>query len=109
MKLLFDENLSPKLPRLLGDLFPESVHVRDCGLTGKTDQDIWDHARDNGFTLVSKDADFYQRSLLLGAPPRLLWLCLGNCSRTQIVNLLHDHKGTILAWEFAAESVLILS
>src|SRR5438046_9424501 len=34
MKLLFDENLSPKLPRLLAALYPNSVHVRDCGLKG---------------------------------------------------------------------------
>ena len=32
MKLLFDENLSYKLVRLLADLFPDSVHVRDVGL-----------------------------------------------------------------------------
>lgn len=32
MKLLFDENLSPRLVILLADLFPNSVHVRDMGL-----------------------------------------------------------------------------
>jgi predicted nuclease of predicted toxin-antitoxin system len=38
MKLLFDENLSPKLPRLINHLFPGSLHVRDCNL--KPDQSI---------------------------------------------------------------------
>ncbi len=38
MKLLFDENLSPKLPRLLADLFPGGTHVRDCGLKGLADK-----------------------------------------------------------------------
>ena len=37
MKLLFDENLSPKLVRLLEDLFPDSVHVRDVGLKASDD------------------------------------------------------------------------
>jgi predicted nuclease of predicted toxin-antitoxin system len=32
MKFLFDENFSPKLVKLLADLFPGSVHVRDAGL-----------------------------------------------------------------------------
>jgi predicted nuclease of predicted toxin-antitoxin system len=32
MKLLFDENLSPKLPNRLSDLFPESLHVQDVGM-----------------------------------------------------------------------------
>lgn len=40
MKLLFDENLSPKLPHLVGAVFADSRHVRDVGLKGQTDQDI---------------------------------------------------------------------
>jgi predicted nuclease of predicted toxin-antitoxin system len=51
MKLLFDENLSPKLPRLLASVYPGSVHVRDCGLKGMGDDDVWDFARNNGFIL----------------------------------------------------------
>ena len=108
MKLLFDENLSPKLPRLLRGQFPGSIHVRDCGLKGRTDQAIWEYARVNGFTLVSKDGDFYQRSLLLGAPPKLVWLCLGNCTRDQLLNLLLKHENDIRVLESAPESVLLL-
>ncbi len=108
MKLLFDENPSPKLPRLLHSQFPGSVHVRDCGLKGRTDQSIWEYARVNGFTLVSKDGDFYQRSLLLGAPPKLVWLCLGNCTRDRHLNLLLKHENDIRVLESAPESVLLL-
>jgi predicted nuclease of predicted toxin-antitoxin system len=32
MKLLLDQNLSPKLTQALTDLFPGSTRVRDCGL-----------------------------------------------------------------------------
>ena len=67
MKLLFDENLSPKLPRLISEFFPGGPHVRDCNLTGMPDYAVWEYARANGFIVVSKDGDFYQRSLLLGA------------------------------------------
>ena len=38
--------------------FPESMHVRDCGLKGFPDEDVWEYARNNGFTIVSKDSDF---------------------------------------------------
>lgn len=109
MKLLFDENLSPKLPRLLDGQFPDSVHVRDCGLKGRSDQAVWEYARAHGFTLVSKDGDFYQRNLLFGAPPKLVWLCVGNCTRRQLLNLLLKHKKAICALESAPESVLLLS
>ena len=72
MKLLFDENLSPKLPRILSVYFPESMHIRDCGLKGFPNEAVWKYARDNGFVIVSKDSDFYQRSLLYGHPPKLI-------------------------------------
>lgn len=109
MKLLLDENLSPKLPRLLEGSFPGSLHVRDCGLKGQPDQAVWDYARTHGFTLVSKDGDFYQRSLLYGPPPKLIWLCLGNCTRQQVLNLLLQHEEMIRTFEHAPESVLLLS
>ncbi len=37
MKLPFDENLSPKLPRLLADLFPGSARVEELGLDATDD------------------------------------------------------------------------
>ncbi len=109
MKLLFDENLSPKLPRRFAAKFPGSVHVRDCGLKGFTDEDIWEFARANGFVIVSKDSDFYKRSSLYGHPPKFIWLCLGNCSRDDLVNLLNVHEKEIFEFEHSTESVLILS
>jgi predicted nuclease of predicted toxin-antitoxin system len=45
MKLLFDENLSHKLVRLLEDLFPDSVHVRDVGLKSADDPLVWEYAK----------------------------------------------------------------
>ena len=66
MKLLFDQNLSPKLPRLLAKLYPSSAHVRDVGLRDASDSEIWQFAKTKGFVIVSKDSDFQQRSLLYG-------------------------------------------
>ena len=33
----FDQNLSPCLPELLADFYPESLHVREVGLRGLGD------------------------------------------------------------------------
>jgi predicted nuclease of predicted toxin-antitoxin system len=110
MKLLFDENLSPSLPALVANLFPESTHVRDCGLRGKTDEEIWAYARTNGFVIISKDSDFQQRSLLYGPPPKLIWLRIGNCNRERLLRLITAHEQDIRAFETdAAESILVLS
>ena len=62
MKLLFDHNLAPSLVGHLRDLFPGSAHVSQCDLDDVSDIAIWQYARDNGFTLVSKDADFVELS-----------------------------------------------
>ncbi len=99
MKLLFDENLSPKLPSLLATHFPGSSQVRECGLLGQTDEDVWESASTNGFTIVSKDSDFQQRSLLCGHPPKIVWLRIGNCTRQQVVQLITTHAPDIHAFE----------
>ena len=69
MKLLFDENLSPQLVRLLADLFPDSVHVRDVGLKAADDPVVWKYSQDYSLIICSKDSDMHQRSFLLGYPP----------------------------------------
>ena len=110
MKLLFDENLSPKLPQLLASLFPGSVHVRDCGLKGCADEELWRFAGKNGFVIVSKDADFHQRSLLYGPPPKLVWLRIGNCTRDRLMRLITSHEQDIRAFVAnPTDSVLALS
>src|SRR4051812_26647137 len=110
MKLLFDENLSPKLPRLVAALFPDSAHVRECGLLGRTDEDVWDYAQANGFTIVSKDSDFQQRSLLYGHPPKVVWLRIGNCTRELLLQLIKAREQDIHALDADPfESVLVLS
>ncbi len=87
MKLLFDENVSPALTRRLADLFANSVHVRDIGMKATDDPVVWDYAKNNDFMIVSKDADMHDLSLVLGNPPKVIWVRLGNCSTRQVENL----------------------
>jgi predicted nuclease of predicted toxin-antitoxin system len=92
MKLLFDENLSPKLPNRLSDLFPNSLHVRDVGMKAAilprrgsaNDPIVWNYAKDNNLMIVSKDADMHDLSLVFENPPKVIWLRLGNCSTLQV-------------------------
>jgi predicted nuclease of predicted toxin-antitoxin system len=109
MKLLFDENLSPKLPPLVAAAFPGSKHIRELGLKGHADEEIWNYAEANGFTVISKDKDFYQRAMLYGSPPKFIWLALGNCTRDDLLALIRRHEREILAFETSLESVLVLS
>lgn len=95
MKLLFDQNLSPRLPKILEDIFPNSIHVRDIGFVQATDTQIWEYAKANDFVISSKDTDFQQRSLLLGHPPKVIWLRVGNCPVKTVEDLLRKHSVSI--------------
>jgi predicted nuclease of predicted toxin-antitoxin system len=109
MKLLLDQNLSWRLVGELQDLFPESSHVREAGMDRAADDVVWEHAKREGFMILSKDSDFQQRSLLYGAPPKCIWLRIGNCSTNEIGSLIRRHAADIR--EFAnrtGESFLVL-
>lgn len=88
MRLLFDENLSARLVRALADLFPGSVHVDAVGLHGASDERIWSYAASDGLVLVTKDEDFHRLSVLRGAPPKVVWIRLGNCATEDVTRLL---------------------
>ncbi len=108
MKLLLDENLSPKLAESLQEEYPESIHVRAVGLHGADDQRIWEYARDHGLTIVSKDNDFRQRSFLAGFPPKVVWLNVGNAGTRAIEALLRREHATILTFERDEQSALLV-
>jgi predicted nuclease of predicted toxin-antitoxin system len=98
VKLLFDQNLSFKLAGRLDDLFAGSSQARLLALDKADDADLWDHARQHGFTLVTKDADFAERSALLGHPPKVLWLRCGNQKTDYIERLIRARSQEILAF-----------
>ena len=98
MTLLFDNNLSPRLCRTLRDFWPEMIHVRDVGLEAADDPIVWDYARQRGFTIVSKDSDFNNLSLLFGAPPKVVWIQMGNCSTRAVETVLRLRQADILAF-----------
>lgn len=101
MKLLFDHNLSYRLVTALQHDYPDSQHVRDADLSTASDDAVWQYAIQHGFTIVTKDADFHQRSFLFGHPPKVIWIRAGNCSTAMIETLLRRHQTHIAA--FATE------
>ncbi len=110
MKLLLDENLSPRLVAAVGDLYPGSAHVEDCGLVNTHDGAVWEYARKNGFAIVTKDSDFSELSVLRGSPPKVIWLRIGNCTTVRAGFLLRDAFPRIQAFLNAVEeNCLVIS
>jgi predicted nuclease of predicted toxin-antitoxin system len=68
------------------------VHASAAGLGGAADEALWRFAAEHELVLVSKDSDFYHRSILRGAPPKVIWLRMGNASTSEIAELLRTRS-----------------
>ncbi|HEX3247185.1 MAG TPA: DUF5615 family PIN-like protein [Chloroflexota bacterium] len=108
MKLLFDENLSPRLCIELASEYPASAHVRDVGLKGASDRSIWQFASDGGFTIVSKDTDFRDQSFVSGHPPKVIWLDVGNINTAAIIAVLRLNLGAVRHFEAESDGSLLI-
>ena len=105
--LLFDPNLSPRLPRILADLYTESVHVGRVLRLDAPDEEIWEYARDNSFVIVTKDRDYIRLSRERGHPPKVIRVTLGNCSRDAVALLLRENYAGIVAFYRNEERALL--
>lgn len=95
MKLLFDQNISYKILKLILDDFPESTTIKNCNLIDQSDKVIWDFAKANNFTIVTQDSDFNDFNLLYGFPPKIIWIRLGNIQTSTLSQVLIAHKKEI--------------
>lgn len=97
MKLLLDENLSRRLLPFLHADFPGSTQVVLAGLERANDLAIWRHARDHGYAIVTRDADFEELATMHGCPPHVIWIRGENMSKATVLNLLLANRGAIEA------------
>ncbi len=68
------------------------------GLERAADDEIWTFALHNDFVIVSQDADFYERSVIHGHPPKVLWLTPGNTATRTVRDILLRHRSAIEAF-----------
>lgn len=107
MKLLFDANLSRKLPARVEGLFPESAHVSIIG-PRPSDTVIWRYAQAHNFVIVTKDSDFYRMSVTWGAPSKVVWLKIGNTSTQAVERHLQAREMDILSFESDPMAALLV-
>lgn len=81
---LIDSNLPYFFSLWKGNNF---LHVNDIGDT-LSDSEVWDYARTNGLTIVTKDADFSLRMLFAEPPPRVIHLRIGNLRMAEFHSLI---------------------
>ncbi|MBI3879201.1 MAG: DUF5615 family PIN-like protein [Verrucomicrobia bacterium] len=108
MKLLFDQNLSRKLPKKVADLYPDSEHVIAEGLDTASDPQVREFAAKNGFTIVTRDRDFADLDALLGFPPKVIWICRDNSPTAEYERLLRVLHEQIEAFGADSERSLLV-
>lgn len=79
MILLIDENLPPTIAQGCC----ESVHALVLGRR-PTDTNLWHTAKAKGWTILSKDTDFFNRMVSLGPPPKVIWMRVGIMRRCNL-------------------------
>ncbi len=70
MRLLFDHNLSARLASRLVDLYPEATHTEVIALDRVTDLEVWSYAQMHDLTIVTKDSDFSDISVVTALRPK---------------------------------------
>jgi len=79
----------------LAELYPDSSHVYLIGLDTVPDPIIWEYARDNEFIIVTRDADFSELNVMLGYPPKVIWIRRGNCTTGEIESILRSNYAAV--------------
>jgi len=97
MKMFLDANISWRLLPILKEHFGECVHVDDIPELESPAKDakIWQYAKANGYTIITRDSDFNDFIAIKDFPPKIIWLRTGNCSRKYTADLLIRSKQSI--------------
>lgn len=93
--LLLDNNLPHQLCRVFEGDFQGISHVRKLGLKDLADDDIWQFAREKGFSILTKDDDFKRLFDHFGHPPKVIWLRCGNKTTAELAALLEKRTADI--------------
>lgn len=108
MKLLLDENLSWRLVKKLSNNFATVTHVSSLPLNQPaSDISIWNFAKAEGYTIVSKDDDFEKLVLLKKAPPKFIFLKIFNLDTNNIADLIIENKDIISAFFTSKENDIL--
>jgi predicted nuclease of predicted toxin-antitoxin system len=82
--LLIDENLPTSLAKQLPG---ECSHATDIG-TQPSDSQLWNIARERDWIILTRDTDFFDRIMLQGPPPKVIWVRLGNIRKADLQEML---------------------
>jgi len=71
------------------------VHVVDIN-PRMNDDEIWDYAIDHNKVILTKDTDFYSKSISSVITPKVIWFQLGNMTLAELHNYFELNWATIV-------------
>jgi len=107
LKLLLDHNISHKLVPRLADLYPGSTQTRLLNFGRTKDPQLWLFAKLHGFVFVTKDRDVAELAVIRGAPPKVIWLRLGNCKTAAVERALRKNFNAVLEFVNDPERIVL--
>ena len=87
MKLLLDQNIYYRLVRKIAEYYPNVKQLRELNLENFSDAEIWKYSKENDYTIVTFDSDFYDIANIKGHPPKIIWLRTGNTTTKNMEKL----------------------
>jgi len=99
MRLLFDQNISHRILKILSDEFADSTSAKKENLIDSSDKSIWEFAKKANYLIVTQDSDFNDLNSLYGFPPKIIWIRTGNIRTEALANILKVHFKEIQDFE----------
>lgn len=99
MKLLFDQNISHRILKLLPEQFAGSTSIKKEELINTSDLEIWEFAKRNNYFIVTQDSDFDALNTLFGFPPKIIWIRSGNLKTKDILDILIEYYSDLVKFE----------
>lgn len=91
-KFLIDANLPFNVEVWSGE---DYLHVRDLNAEWSASQ-IWEFAKEKGFSIITQDADFSHKIIASEPPPKVIHLRMGNMKLKDLKAFLHLNWNEIL-------------
>jgi len=87
----------------------EAIALRELGLRDAEDLEIFEAAKAQEATVMTKDSDFVDLVARLGAPPQIIWLTCGNTSNVRLREILSKTLPRALELLAAGETLVEIS
>jgi predicted nuclease of predicted toxin-antitoxin system len=108
VRLLIDACISPRVIGRIAPLFASCAHVFECGSISDDDRLIWEYAKSHGFAILTKDSDFMYMSDVFKAPPKVIWLRVGNAGTNAIADLISQRIAEFERFDANPEAALLI-